>query len=53
MSECKYCGKETNNGTSCSNCSGRLPLVKRLVHICDQIKALKADREKEDKPKTI
>lgn len=48
--KCKYCGvKLKPNHTICPLCSAKLPLVKKLKRICDQIKeGVKNDTKQND-----
>lgn len=43
---CKYCGEELKwrETVMCNNCRMKLPLVKELVAICQEIKKFKENR---------
>ena len=44
--KCKYCGRESNRANVCGPCHDKLPAVRQLRYICDQIEALRAERDK-------
>lgn len=35
---CKYCGCVTYNCCACTDCRGKLPVVKKLVQMCQDFK---------------
>lgn len=49
--KCKYCGKESGNGTYCRNCADRLPTVKQLMLIFKQMQEVKKERDERNRSK--
>ena len=39
--KCKYCGVNLTHSTVCGACHAKLPLVRQLRKICDEIKGVK------------
>ena len=39
MAKCKYCGIEIKSGQICSYCSAKYKLVKKLIKLCEPLKA--------------